>query len=103
MESMESHEARLPTLPTLFGNPFGIPTFPRPRRLEIYVFSCPLNWKPCYCKGLVTDVSGPQRNACPGTLTGSNREAPVSPDFGNLPAEWTSNSELTQIPRFGGC
>jgi hypothetical protein len=27
--------------------------------------SAPLNWKPCYCKGLVTDVSGPQRNACP--------------------------------------
>jgi hypothetical protein len=26
--------SRLPTLPTLFGNPFGIPTFPRPRRLD---------------------------------------------------------------------
>ena len=26
--------SRLPTLPTLFGNPFVIPTFPRPRRLD---------------------------------------------------------------------
>jgi hypothetical protein len=25
----------LPALPTLFGNPFAIPTFPRPRRLDI--------------------------------------------------------------------
>jgi hypothetical protein len=24
----------LPTLPTLFGNPFGIPTLPRPRRRD---------------------------------------------------------------------
>jgi hypothetical protein len=36
---MESHEAGFPTLPTLFGNPFGIPTFPRPRRLDIYMSS----------------------------------------------------------------
>jgi hypothetical protein len=33
-------KSRRPTLPTLFGNPFGIPTFPRPRRLD-YVLSCP--------------------------------------------------------------
>jgi hypothetical protein len=34
----------------------------------IYVFSCPLNSNHRHRKGLVTDVSGPQRNACPGTL-----------------------------------
>jgi hypothetical protein len=38
-EAMEMTEygkpkSRLPTLPTLFGNPFGIPTFARPRRLD---------------------------------------------------------------------
>jgi hypothetical protein len=35
----------------------------------IYVFSCPLNSNHSPRKGLVTDVSGRQRNACPGTLT----------------------------------
>jgi hypothetical protein len=35
----------------------------------IYVFSCPLHSNHHHRKGLVTDVSGPQRNACPGTLT----------------------------------
>ena len=33
----------------------------------IYVLSCPLNSTHRHRKGLVTDVSGPQRNACPGT------------------------------------
>src|SRR5271170_3424102 len=28
----------------------------------------------CCRKGLVTDVSGPQRNACPGTLSGFRRD-----------------------------
>jgi hypothetical protein len=61
-------KCRLPTLPTLFGNPFGIPTFPRPRRLAICLFVLPqLDHR--QRKGLVTDVSGPQRNACSGTLT----------------------------------
>jgi hypothetical protein len=32
-----------------------------------YVFSCLLNSNHRHRKGLVTDVSGPQRNACPGT------------------------------------
>ena len=58
-----------PTLSTLFGNPFGIPTFPRPRRLDINVFSCPFGPNHRHREGLVTDVSGPQRNACSGTLT----------------------------------
>jgi hypothetical protein len=35
----------------------------------IYVFSCPPQLDHSDRKGLVTDVSGPQRNACPGTLT----------------------------------
>jgi hypothetical protein len=52
--------SRLSTLPTLLGNPYGIPTFPLPRRGDQYLKGPR--------KGLVTDVSGPQRNACPGTL-----------------------------------
>ena len=60
---------RLPTLPTLFGNPFGIPTFPRPRRLDICLLVPHSTRTISHRKGLVTDVSGPQRNACPGTLT----------------------------------
>jgi len=60
--------SRLPTLPTLFGNPFGIPTFPRPRRLGSCLLVT-LKSKSSRRKGLVTDVQGPQRNACPGTLT----------------------------------
>jgi hypothetical protein len=44
--------------------PMTIPTFPRPRR-RIYVISCPLNSNHSHRKGLVTDVSGPQRNAVP--------------------------------------
>ena len=45
--------------------------FPHSHGLDdwIYIFSCPLNPMTHYRKGLVTDVSGPQRNACPGTLT----------------------------------
>ena len=39
-----------------------------------YVFSCHLNSNHRHRKGLVTDVSGPQRNACPGTLTPTERE-----------------------------
>ncbi len=55
---MESHEA-------------GFPPFPHSHGLDdwIYVFSCPLHSNRRHRKGLVTDVSGPQRNACPGTLT----------------------------------
>jgi hypothetical protein len=32
-------------------------------------FRAPVNSNHRHRKGLVTDVSGPQRNACPGTLT----------------------------------
>jgi hypothetical protein len=34
-----------------------------------YMFPMPVNSNHRHRKGLVTDVSGPQRNACPGTLT----------------------------------
>jgi hypothetical protein len=41
----------------------------------IYIFSCLLNSNHRHRKGLATDVLGPQRNACPGTLT------PARPGF----------------------
>jgi len=67
MESMESHEAGFPPFPHSLEIPSG---FPHSHGLDdwIYVFSCPLNSNHRHRKGLVTDVSGPQRNACPGTL-----------------------------------
>ncbi len=66
---MESHEAGFPPFPHSLEIPSG---FPHSHGLDdwIYVFSCPLNSNHRHRKGLVTDVSGPQRNACPGTLTG---------------------------------
>jgi hypothetical protein len=71
---MESHKAGLSTLPTLFGNPFGIPTFLRPLRpvryLETIVKTSPRpNLNPYQRKGLVTDAPGPRCNGCSGTLT----------------------------------
>jgi len=39
----------------------------------MYDFSCPVNSNHRHRKGLVTDVSGPQRNACTGTLTPLSR------------------------------
>jgi hypothetical protein len=71
MESMESQKAGFSPFPTLFGNPSGIPTFPRPRRLDSCLLITPSTRNHGRRKGLVTDVSGPQRNACPGTLTPS--------------------------------
>ena len=56
-------KCRLLTLPALFGNPFGILTFPRRRRLAIGLLVLPqLDHR--QRKGLVTDVSGLFRNAC---------------------------------------
>ena len=65
---MESHETGFPPFPHSLEIPSG---FPHSHGLDdwIYVFSCPLNSNHRHRKGLVTDVSGPQRNACPGTLT----------------------------------
>jgi competence protein ComEA len=64
---MESHDAGFPPFPHSVEIPSG---FPHSHGLNdwIYVFSCPLNSNYRHRKGLVTDVSGPQRNACPGTL-----------------------------------
>jgi hypothetical protein len=65
---MESHNAGFPPFPHSLEIPSG---FPHSHGLDdgIYVFSCHLNSRHRHRKGLVTDVSGPQRNACPGTLT----------------------------------
>jgi len=64
---MESHKAGFPPFPLLLEIPSG---FPHSHRFDygIYLFKTTRKW-------LVTDVSGPQRNACPGTL--NLRFAPV--------------------------
>src|SRR3984957_5269692 len=68
MESMESHKTGFPPFPHSLEIPSG---FPHSHGLDdwTYFFSCPLNSNHRHRKGLVTDVSGPQRNACSGTLT----------------------------------
>jgi hypothetical protein len=73
---MESHEAGFPPFPPSVEIPSGLPHF---HGLDdwVYVFSCPLYSNHRYRKGLVTDVSGPQRNACPGTLNGKERGRPL--------------------------
>ncbi len=65
---MESHEAGFPPFPHSLEILSGFPHSPG---LDdwIYVVSCHLNLYHCLRKGLVTDVSGPQRNACSGTLS----------------------------------
>jgi hypothetical protein len=68
MESMESHEAGFPhslEIPSGLPHSHGLDGW-------IYVLSYPLNSNHRHRKGLVTDVSGPQRNACPGTLNPSD-------------------------------
>jgi hypothetical protein len=64
---MESHKAGFPPFPHSLEIPAE---FPHSHGLDdwIYGFSYPLNSNHRHRKGLVTDVSGPQRNACPGTL-----------------------------------
>jgi len=64
--SMESHDAGFPPFPHSLEIPSG---FPHSHGLDdwLYVFLCPSNSHYSHRKGLVTDVSGPQRNACPGT------------------------------------
>ena len=65
---MESHDAGFPPFPHSLEIPLG---FPHSHGHDdwIYVFLMPLKSNHRHRKGLVTDVSGPQRNACPGTLT----------------------------------
>jgi hypothetical protein len=62
---MESHEAGFPPFPHSLEIPSGLR---HSHGLEgwIYVLSYPLNSNHRHRKGLVTDVSGLQRNACPG-------------------------------------
>src|SRR5258707_7255834 len=78
MKSLESHKAGFPPLPTLFGNPFRIPTLPRPRRRVRCLgatakTSHNLNSSPQLRKGLVTHVPGPKCNECSGTLISQER------------------------------
>jgi len=58
---MESHKAGFPPFPLLLEIPSGLPHSHR--------FDGEFNISNQHRKGLVTDVSGPQRNVCPGTLT----------------------------------
>ena len=45
------------------------PALPREKQATGFMFSrAPLNSNHRHRKGLVTDVSGPQRDACPSTL-----------------------------------
>jgi hypothetical protein len=69
---MESHRTGFPPFPPLLEIPSGFPHSHRfdwgihiqnyRKRQRIYRSNPPR-------KGLVTDVSGPQGNACPGTLS----------------------------------
>jgi len=65
---MESHEAGFPPFPHSLEIPSGfhIPTASATGDICLLV---PSQLKRRYRKGLVTDVSGPQRTAGPGTLT----------------------------------
>jgi hypothetical protein len=63
--------SRLSTLTTLFGNPFGITTFPRPRLLayfKVQEHERP-NLRSLDLKGVVMEVLGPKCNERSGTLT----------------------------------
>ena len=69
---MEGHSAGLPLFPLLLEIPSGFPHSHRfddginiPKQLQRQQ----IGWSSHHRKGLVTNVSGPQRNACPGTLT----------------------------------
>jgi hypothetical protein len=64
---MESHEAGFPPFPHSLESlrDSHIPT----ASTTGYMSSNALKPKHRFRKGLVTDVSGPQRNACPDTLT----------------------------------
>jgi hypothetical protein len=68
---MESHEAGFPPFPHSLEIPSGFPHSPGLDD-RIYVFSWLFNSNHRHRKGLVTDVSGPQRNACPGILMGED-------------------------------
>jgi len=58
---VESHKAGFPTFPLLLEIPMG---FPHSHRFDDGFYLSEQ-----HCKGVVTDVSGPQHNAFSGTLT----------------------------------
>jgi hypothetical protein len=69
--------SRLSTIPTLFGNPFGITTFPPPRLLaysKVQEHERP-NRRPLDLKGVVTEVLGPKCNERSSTLTPTRQRA----------------------------
>jgi hypothetical protein len=69
---MESQKTGFPPFPLLVVIPSGLPHSHRfDDRIDIskQLQKQQISWTPQHRKGLVTDVSGPQRNACPGTLT----------------------------------
>src|ERR1700722_7127738 len=71
MERVESQEAGFPPFPHSLEIPSG---FPHSHGLGCWHISRCKSMRDrsqglLDLKGLVTDVSGPQRNACPGTLT----------------------------------
>jgi hypothetical protein len=69
---MESHEAGFPPFPHFLEIPLGLPHSHRlSDEIDVskqFAKAAP-NWNCQHRKGLVTDVSGPQRNVCSGTLT----------------------------------
>jgi hypothetical protein len=68
---MESHRAGFPPLPLLLEIPSGFPHSDRfDDGIDIKTTAKAVDrLKPSAPQGACYDVSGPQRNACPGTLT----------------------------------
>src|ERR1700691_129057 len=99
MESMESHEAGFPPFPHSLEIPSGLP---HSHGLDgwIYVLSYPLNSNHRHRKWLVTDVSGPQRNACPGTLitrSRFSRNTAHLPDFSESLIRWERKDHRRRV------
>src|SRR6202034_3901257 len=90
MESMESHETGFHPSHTLWKS-LRDSHIPTASTTGIYVFSFPRNSNHLHRKGLVTDVSGPQRNACPGTLTVRTPSLPCPGDSAASSPGRTSN------------
>jgi hypothetical protein len=69
---VESHGTGFPPLPLLLEIPSGFPhshRFDDGIDISKQLQNQQIGWSFQHRKGVVTDVSGPQRNACPGTLT----------------------------------
>ena len=104
MGSLESHEAGFPPFPHSLeslrdSHIHGLDDW-------MYVFSCPSTRTIRHRKGLVTDISGPQRNVCPGTLTIQldyilTAAADVE-DIGELSILLLERDDLVPMNRFPG-